>query len=88
MKYEISSLAFTEEGLIVNYMASTDVRVDGKVFKTHSIHIHGSHADYRDGIEDLEERAKAMLRDVLEDFDESLPYEPANDDDDERGMGE
>jgi len=90
-RIEITNISFAEEGIAVQYIeVPHDVRVDGRVVITHQIQLHAAHPDYRADIERLHDRAVAVVRNALEDFHNSLPYEPEaeQDDDDERGMGE
>lgn len=89
VKYEVQSVVFDPDGLVIQYMTSTDVRVGGKLMATHQLHLHATHPDYRDDREGLHDRLERILRSALEDFNESEPWEPEEEDDDnEEGMGE
>lgn len=88
---EISSITFTEDGVAIQYIElPTDLRAKGALVLTHQIQLHASHPDYREDMERLHDRAVKAVRNALEDYRNSEPYEPPNknDDDDERGMGE
>lgn len=89
---EITSITFADEGMAVQYIElPTDVRVDGRVVLTHQIQLHAAHPDYREDIRRLHDRAVKAVRNALEDFHNSEPYDPQkddDDDDDELGMGE
>lgn len=91
-RIEISSIMFSDEGFAVQYIElPTDVRVEGQVICTHTIQLHAAHPDYREDMERLHDRAVKAVRNALDDFNASEPYERPqadDDDDDERGMGE
>lgn len=91
----IESITWVEGGIAVQYSDSTDVRVGGKLMKTHVLMISGAHPDYGDDIRSLARLAERTLENALEDFDESEPWEPPDDPNDEeaddapiRGMGD
>lgn len=92
MSLEIHSVQFGEDGLAITFMdVPTDVRVEGRVIQTRSLQLHASHPDYRADMEDLHRRAERVLRNALEDFADSPPFDPekpGDDEDDEKGMGE
>lgn len=90
-KYEIASVTWTPEGIAIQYMTSTDVRVGGHAMAQHVLNMHAGHPDYAEDIDKLHDRVERVLRNALEDFEDSDPYVPELDDedeDDERGMGE
>lgn len=90
-KFDIGGITFDEQGLVIHYTSSTDVRVGGRLLQTHSLHLHRSHPDYGEDMEALHLKAERILKNALEDFEESEPWVPPADDneeDDERGMGE
>lgn len=89
---EIHSVTFADEGLVIQYIeVPTDVRVEGRVIHTHTLQLHAAHPDYREDMERLHDRAVRTVRNALEDFNESEPYQvptPDDEDDEEKGMGE
>lgn len=88
---DINDITFLVDGLVISYMEHPqDVRVGGAVTQQHAIKLDFRHPDYREDILKLHDRAVRVLQNVLEDFHESEPYVPADDDDeeDEKGMGE
>lgn len=87
---EVHSVTFLEDGIVVQYMESTDVRVKGAVFKTQTLNVSSRHPDYAEDIDGLQRKVVKVLRNALEDFNDSEPYTPDVDDEeeDERGMGE
>lgn len=88
---EVAQVAFDAEGgLIIGYMQSTDVRVQGAVVMQRQVRLDGRHPDYAEDIEALQRKAVKVLRNALEDFESSEPWTPEDegDEDDERGMGE
>jgi len=87
---EVDSVTFQDGALLVSFMrVPTDVRVGGMVAQHHQVRLDARHPDYREDMEDLHRKAVRVLKNALEDFAESEPYEPSNDDDDDdRGMGE
>lgn len=90
-KYDIGSVTWTAEGIAIQYMTSTDVRVGGHAMAQHVFNMHGAHPDYAEDIDKLHDRVERVLRNALEDFEESDPWVPELDDEDEdeeRGMGE
>lgn len=91
-RIDIHSIQFIPEGVAVQYNTlPDDVRVDGRVMLTHEIRLHSSHPDYREDVESLERKAQRMVENALDDFANSLPFEPPADDDEDDdgpGMGE
>lgn len=87
---EVDSVAFHEGAMVIAYMrVPTDVRADGALAQQHQLRLSSRHPDYRDDMEELHRKAVKVLKNALEDFEESEPFEPEQqDDDDERGMGE
>ena len=87
--YTITSISWVPEGVAIAYMAPTDVRVRGHLMAQHQLSLHRDHPDYREDMTKLHDRAVAMLRNALEDFEDSEPWDGEDDeDDDEKGMGE
>lgn len=90
-RLEIFALNFDPEAVVVSYMdVPTDVRVEGKVALQHQARLDISHPDYREDAETLRRLAQRMLGNALDDFHNSEPWDPEDDDEDdsERGMGE
>lgn len=88
---QIQTIVFTEEGAVLQYMeVPTDVRVKGAVVMQHQVTLDARHPDYREDIESLHDRAKRALRNALEDFHASEPWDPRedNEDDDLKGLGD
>ena len=50
--------------------------------------VYADHPDYREDLQNLQDHARRVLRNALEDFEESEPFVPGegSDEDDERGM--
>lgn len=87
--YDIGSVTWTAEGIAIQYMSPTDVRVDGHAMAQHVLNLHAGHPDYREDIDKLHDRIVRVLKNALEDFNESLPYTGEDDEDDsDKGMGE
>lgn len=86
----IQSISFDEDGVVVQYADSRDVRVRGQVVMQRLVRIERSHQDYSDDIEEIEHNTKRMLKNALEDWEESEPWVPPveDDGDDDKGMGE
>lgn len=87
-EYTVATIAFTPDGAVIEFSSSTDVRGEGHLMLQRQLHLHAGHPDYREDIEDLQYRAVKALKNALEDFEQSLPYVPEDDEDDEKGMGE
>lgn len=92
---EINTIQWVEGGVAVSYFDSaSDARVGGALVKTHQLMISATHPDYREDIYQLARIAERLLANCLEDFDDSEPYEPDVDEDEEaddapiRGMGD
>lgn len=88
---DIHSVSFADSGMAVAFMElPTDVRVGGRVIQTRQVQLHASHPDYRQSIDEILALVRVALRNALEDFEDSEPFDPEVDDDedDERGMGE
>lgn len=86
----IEGIQFHPEGCVIAFFDPTDMRVDGRVVVTRQASISRKHPDYNDDIEGLHHKALRMLKNALEDWQDSEPWQPEDDtdDDDERGMGE
>jgi hypothetical protein len=78
----IRSITFEGDSVVMQYMDETDVRVEGYVYLTHQLTV-ATGQDYDDEIRAVEEAAQDLLRDVMEDFTTSRPYDPAVDDEDD-----
>lgn len=87
---EIFSIQLDVDNVVMAYMnIPNDVRVEGMVGLQHQIRIDLAHPDYAEDAEMLRGIAGRMLRNALEDFHNSDPWEPEEEgDDDERGMGD
>jgi hypothetical protein len=88
---QIFSVMFDPDSVVMAYMnVPNDVRVQGMVGLQHQIRIDLAHPDYAEDAAALQHAARSMLRNVLEDFHNSEPFDPdlEDDDDDERGMGD
>lgn len=88
---QIFSIQFDPEIVVMAYMnIPNDVRVEGMVGLQHQIRIDLAHPDYAEDAAALQHMASRMLRNALEDFHDSDPFDPdlEEDDDDERGMGD
>lgn len=86
----IQAIAFEPDALIVSFVElPTDVRVNGRVVVQRQIQLSLEHPDYAEDADGLHARAVKAVRNALEDWTNSEPHMPeAEDDDDERGMGE
>lgn len=91
MSIEVQSITFMEDGVVVQYIdTATDVRVKGQVVRQTQLSLSAKHPDYRDDIEGLHVKAVRMLKNALEDFEESdpvLPSDAPDVDEAEKGMG-
>lgn len=87
-RIEISSLAFSDEGVQISYVRlPTDVRENGMV-QQRTLLVAAT-ANTGDDIAELHDHVVEALRSWVEDYDESEVYVPRpDDDDDDRGMGE
>lgn len=85
---DIDSITFTDQGLAITYMDTSDAR--GKVIVAHQIQLHHSHPDYREDSQRLAELARAVVNNALEDWANTPTTSQRDDDvdDDDRGMGE
>lgn len=91
MSYEIDSIVFSEDMVVISFMEMPgDVRVGGSVVRQQRVSLSTDHPDYGEDASLLEGMAQKMLRNAMGDFAESPPYVPESgeDDDDERGMGQ
>lgn len=90
---QVQSITFMDDGLVVTYMdVDTDIRVEGKVVRSSQLSVSAKHPDYRDDIEGLHARVVRVLKNALEDFEESDPVNPddarpPSQDEQELGMG-
>jgi hypothetical protein len=87
----IHHIEFGEGAVEIGYTDfPADVRVKGAVVMMRQVTIDLRHPDYREDGDLLMAQAARMLRNVLEDFEDSEPHQPAaepDDDDDDEGMG-
>lgn len=85
----ITQVSFEDGGLVVQYLDTEDVRVQGKVALAHQLSVSASHPDYREDMEALYRKVQRLLDNVLEDFENSEPFTPDDEDDDDmKGMGD
>jgi hypothetical protein len=85
----INQIGFEDDGIAIQYLDSTDIRIGGKVTVAKQISISRAHPDYGEDMEALYRKAQRLLANVLEDFENSEPYLPDDDeDDDDKGMGD
>lgn len=89
-RYEIHNIYFEQSSIVIGYIElPTDVRVDGHAILQHQLRLSAAHPDYGDDAALLHDRVTKILRNALEDFQGSEPWEPDDEpDDDDRGMGE
>jgi hypothetical protein len=92
MSFDIDTIQFGKDAVIVSFMEMpSDVRVEGKVVRQQRVSLSYRHPDYAEDAEALELLAQRMLRNAMEDFNESPPFTPEpgdDDDDDDEGMGQ
>lgn len=87
--YEVAGVQFADEGISISYMVlPDDVRLSGALFAQHTLNIAEAHPNFTDEIDQIRTQLTVLLREALDDFAESDPVEPDDDEDDERGMGE
>lgn len=88
-EYQVAAVRFTDEGAVVDFIVlPTDVRMDGQLVMQRQLAIEATrHPDYREDVLKLHDRVVRMLKNALEDFEESGPYvpEPPTSEDDEMG---
>lgn len=86
----VQSVSFEDGGLVIQYAdMATDVRVGGKVFVGHQAHLSAAHPDYAEAADSLHRKVQRILKEALEDFEDSEPFIPSDEDDDEyREMGD
>ena len=87
---QIHQIGFGDKVIEIAYTDfPADVRVGGKVTMFRSVTIDLTHPDYAEDAEDLDRCIRRLLRNALEDFDDSPPHEvPKKDDEsDDEGMG-
>lgn len=89
---EVQSVTFLQDGMVVQYMEMpTDVRVKGALVRHQQLTLSAGHPDYRDDIEGVHHKVVRALKNALEDFEDSDPFDPReeapDDDAEERGMG-
>lgn len=96
MAFEIGGISFDPEGSVsIQYLEiPADVRLGGKAAMTRSLNL-APNPEYADALEDVERAIQRLLKDVLEDFHDSEPYQPddeeldpEHDDAPVRGMGD
>lgn len=86
-KIDVVAVRFEDRALVIQYQMPTDVRRTMVI--SSQIMLDRGHPDYGDDYDNLLHKARKVLVNALEDFDQSEPWEPEDDDeDDEKGMGE
>jgi hypothetical protein len=88
---EIFGIQLDVDSVVISYMnVPNDVRVEGMVGLQHQIRLDLSHPDYAEDADLLRRQAQRMLANALDDFHNSEPWNPdeEDEDDDERGMGD
>lgn len=86
----VSSVVFSEDGVELAFMAMPgDVRNEGLLLSSRVLAVARSHPSYTDEIEELESAARALVADVLEDWDDAPVgfAGPEEDVDEDAGMG-
>jgi len=86
----VQSVTFEDSGVVIAFTDSNGVRKDGALQLMQNLFI-GAHADYRDELADLRDRALEVLEDALEDYTTADVVDLDRDDeggDDDKGMGE
>jgi hypothetical protein len=90
-KLEIQSITFMQDGIVVQFLdVSSDIRNKGALVLSRQLSISAAHPDYRDDIEGLHHRAVRVLKNALEDFEDTDPVDPAaapDEEEQELGMG-
>lgn len=87
--YVVASINFEPDGVAITYMhRPNDLR--DHIVLSHQIVLSAEHPDYGEDADSLQRKAVRMVRNALEDFANSQPYDPdaTDDEDDEKGMGE
>lgn len=85
----VNYIHFDQDGIEVQYQTPEDLRDEGRVIVGRSISLHQAHPDYREHIERLHEVACEAVRDAYENWENTPRFDPnADDEDDEKGMGE
>lgn len=93
IRTEIFAINLDAEAVVISYMkVPTDVRANGRVALQHQARLDLQHPDYAEDAETIRRLSQRMLNNALEDFENSEPWIPDEDDldpdDEERGMGE
>jgi hypothetical protein len=84
----ISSITFEEGGVVFQFAERDGIRKDGALQLMQTLFV-GEHADYRDDLDDLRDKALEVIRDALEDYATADVVDlDDEDDDDDKGMGE
>lgn len=84
----ITSILFEESGMVFQFASDDSIRKDGALQVMQTLFV-GHHADYRDELTDLREKAEAVVRDALEDYATADVVDLDDDGgDDDKGMGE
>lgn len=86
----ITQVGFEDGGIAIQYLDAGDIRVGGHVAIAKQISISTNHPDYAEDMESLYRKVQRLLDNVLEDFSNSEPFDPDEDDDedDTKGMGD
>lgn len=84
----LQSVTFEEGGVVFSFAERDGIRKEGALQLMQTLFV-GAHADYRDDLDDLREKALEVIRDALEDYASADVVDlDDEDDDDDKGMGE
>lgn len=84
----LTSINFEESGVVFQFAERDGVRKEGSLQMMKTLFI-GVHADYRDELDDLMDKALEVICDALEDYATATVVDLDDDDaDEDLGMGE
>ena len=92
-RYQVRAVHFDDGEVTIQFTDfPADIRVKGQVVVLKQAVIDLRHRDYAEDASLLEAQVQRLLRNAMDDFDDSEPYEPPRepvpgDDDDDEGLG-
>lgn len=80
--YRVHAITFEGDVVTINYLSSDDIRVEGMVGIAHQVQLSLEHPDYAEDVTLVERQISRLLRNVLEDWEDSTPWVPEDDTED------
>lgn len=75
----VLAITFSQDGIAIDYARTADIRDNAStgsaVVLTHRLEVERSNRQYRDEIEEIEDKTLDLIADIMEDFDVAEPID-------------